>query len=158
MSYVEFSCAAVQCTWGVHRRNVQRLRPTFCYKILEAVLGMRFCDPNQLIGKKRRNRVRRFSVHSRLAAADNTICYLTRGTFKEDQQPGAAKSSSTFGVPAAASPVAAPFNFGSAVASALARPLKLLCRTAAPAQVRGPSDSSVGCKRASPSGFKPNRV
>ena len=24
----------------------------------------------------------------------------------------------------------------------------------APAQVRGPSDSSVGCKRASPSGFK----
>ena len=28
----------------------------------------------------------------------------------------------------------------------------------APAQVRGPSDSSVGCKRASPSGFKPNRV
>ena len=122
--------------------------PTFCYKI-EAVLGMRFCDPDQLIGKKRRNR---------LAAADNTICYLTRGTFKEDQQPGAAKSSSTFGVPAAASPVAAPFNFGSAVASALARPLKLLCRTAAPAQVRGPSDSSVGCKRASPSGFKPNRV
>ena len=49
--------------------------PTFCYKI-EAVLGMRFCDPDQLIGKKRRNR---------LAAADNTICYLTRGTFKEDQ-------------------------------------------------------------------------
>ena len=32
--------------------------------------------PAQLIGKKRRNR---------LAAADNTICYLTRGTFKEDQ-------------------------------------------------------------------------
>ncbi len=24
--------------------------PTFCYKI-EAVLGMRFCDPDQLIGK-----------------------------------------------------------------------------------------------------------
>ena len=50
--------------------------PTFCYKMIEAVLGMRFCDPDQLIGKKRRNR---------LAAADNTICYLTRGTFKEDQ-------------------------------------------------------------------------
>ena len=30
--------------------------PTFCYKI-EAVLGMRFCDPDQLIGKKRRNRL-----------------------------------------------------------------------------------------------------
>ena len=28
----------------------------------------------------------------------------------------------------------------------------------APAQVRGPSDSSVGCKRASPSVFKPKRV
>ena len=50
--------------------------PKFCYKMIEAVLGMRFCDPDQLIGKKRRNR---------LAAADNTICYLTRGTFKEDQ-------------------------------------------------------------------------
>ena len=48
--------------------------PTFCYKI-EAVLGMRFCDPDQLIGKKRRNR---------LAAADKAMCYLTRGTFKED--------------------------------------------------------------------------
>ena len=30
----------------------------------------------QLIAKKRRNK---------LAAADKTICYLTRGTFKEDQ-------------------------------------------------------------------------
>ena len=30
--------------------------PTFCYKI-EAVLGMRFCDPDQLIGKKRRNKL-----------------------------------------------------------------------------------------------------
>ena len=49
--------------------------PTFCYKI-EAVLGMRCCDPEQLIAKKRRNK---------LAAADKTICYLTRGTFKEDQ-------------------------------------------------------------------------
>ena len=112
---------------------------------------MRFCDPNQLIGKKRRNRVRRFSVHSRLAAADNTICYLTRGTFKEDQQPGAAKSSSTFGVPAAASPVAAPFNFGSAVASALARPLKLLCRTAASASARGRADLHLQASR-EPSG------
>ena len=30
--------------------------PTFCYKI-EAVLGMRLCDPDQLIGKKRRNKL-----------------------------------------------------------------------------------------------------
>ena len=50
-------------------------RRTFIFKI-EAVLGMRFCDPEQLIAKKRRNK---------LAAADKTICYLTRGTFKEDQ-------------------------------------------------------------------------
>ena len=37
---------------------------------------MRCRDPEQLIAKKRRNK---------LAAADKTICYLTRGTFKEDQ-------------------------------------------------------------------------
>ena len=49
--------------------------PTFCYKI-EAVLGMRFCNPDQLIGKKRCNK---------LTAADNTICYLTRGEFGEDE-------------------------------------------------------------------------
>ena len=48
--------------------------PTFCFKI-DAVLGMRFCEPEQLIAKKRRNR---------LAAADKAVCYLTRGTFKED--------------------------------------------------------------------------
>ena len=30
--------------------------PTFCYKI-EAVLRMRLCDPDQLIGKKRRNKL-----------------------------------------------------------------------------------------------------
>ena len=35
---------------------------------------MRLCDPDQLIGKKRRNK---------LTAADNTICYLTRGEFGE---------------------------------------------------------------------------
>ena len=33
------------------------------------------CEPEQLIAKKRRNR---------LAAADKAVCYLTRGTFKED--------------------------------------------------------------------------
>ena len=49
--------------------------PTFCYKI-EAVLRMRLCDPDQLIGKKRCNK---------LTAADNTICYLTRGEFGEDE-------------------------------------------------------------------------
>ena len=43
--------------------------PTFCFKIA------RFCEPEQLIAKKRRNR---------LAAADKAVCYLTRGTFKED--------------------------------------------------------------------------
>lgn len=61
--------------------------------------------------------------------------------------PGAAKSSFTFGVPAAASPVAAPFNFGSAVASALARPLKLLCRTAASASARGRADLHLQASR-----------
>ena len=49
--------------------------PTFCFKI-EAVLGMRFCDPEQLIAKKRRNK---------LAAADKAICYLTRGKFRVDR-------------------------------------------------------------------------
>ena len=49
--------------------------PTFIFKI-EAVLGMRFCDPEQLIAKKRRNK---------LAAADKAICYLTRGKFREDR-------------------------------------------------------------------------
>ena len=77
-------CARYKCQKAASAQRQERLAgggaddavvPTFCYKI-EAVLGMRFCDPDQLIGKKRRNR---------LAAADNTICYLTRGTFKEDQ-------------------------------------------------------------------------
>ena len=77
-------CARYKCQKAASAQRQARLAgggaddavvPTFCYKI-EAVLGMRFCDPDQLIGKKRRNR---------LAAADNTICYLTRGTFKEDQ-------------------------------------------------------------------------
>ena len=49
--------------------------PTFCYKI-EAVLGMRCCDPEQLIAKKRRNK---------LAAADKAICYFTRGKFRVDR-------------------------------------------------------------------------
>ncbi|EOD12176.1 hypothetical protein EMIHUDRAFT_196605 [Emiliania huxleyi CCMP1516] len=42
------------------------------------VLGMdmHFCDPNQLIATKQRNK---------LAAANKVLCYLTRGSFKEDQ-------------------------------------------------------------------------
>ena len=47
----------------------------FCFKIV-AVLGMHFCDPNQLIATKHRNK---------LAAANKALCYLTRGSFKEDQ-------------------------------------------------------------------------
>ena len=38
------------------RRCGRRGRATFCYKI-EAVLRMRLCDPDQLIGKKRRNKL-----------------------------------------------------------------------------------------------------
>ena len=39
---------------------------------------MRFADPEQLVagGKKRRNE---------LAAAETSLCYLTRGKFGEDQ-------------------------------------------------------------------------
>ena len=47
----------------------------FCFKIV-AVLGMHFCDPNQLIATKQRNK---------LAAANKALCYLTSGSFKEDQ-------------------------------------------------------------------------
>ena len=47
----------------------------FCFKIV-AVLGMHFCDPNQLIATKQRNK---------LAAVNKALCYLTRGSFKEDQ-------------------------------------------------------------------------
>ena len=47
----------------------------FCFKTV-AVLGMHFCDPNQLIATKQRNK---------LAAANKALCYLTRGSFKEDQ-------------------------------------------------------------------------
>ena len=37
---------------------------------------MHFCDPNQLIATNQRNK---------LAAANKALCYLTRGSFKEDQ-------------------------------------------------------------------------
>ena len=55
--------------------------PAFCYKI-KAVLGMRFCDPDQLIATKQRNK---------LAAANKALCYLTRGSFKEDQHTQASR-------------------------------------------------------------------
>ena len=53
----------------------------FCFKIV-AVLGMHFCDPNQLIATKQRNN---------LAAASKALCYLTRGSFKEDQHTQASR-------------------------------------------------------------------
>ena len=56
-------------------------------------------------------------------------------------------------VPRFASSVASPLFPRAPPSPSLLGPLAM-----APAQVRGPSDSSVGCKRASPSGFKPNRV
>ena len=76
-------CARYKCQKAASAQRQARLAgggaddavvPTFCFKI-DAVLGMRFCEPEQLIAKKRRNR---------LAAADKAVCYLTRGTFKED--------------------------------------------------------------------------
>ena len=55
----------------------------FCFKIV-AVLGMdmHFCDPNQLIATKQRNK---------LADANKVLCYLTRGSFKEDQHTQASR-------------------------------------------------------------------
>ena len=49
--------------------------PTYCFEIKE-VIGMRFADPERLVGKKRRNE---------LAAAETSLCYLTRGKFGEAQ-------------------------------------------------------------------------
>ena len=49
--------------------------PTYCFEVKE-VIGMRFADPERLVGKKRRNE---------LAAAKTSLCYLTRGKFGEDQ-------------------------------------------------------------------------
>ena len=49
--------------------------PTYCFEIKE-VIGMRFADPERLVGKKRRNE---------LATAETSLCYLTRGKFGEDQ-------------------------------------------------------------------------
>ena len=52
-----------------------------CFKTV-AVLGMHFCDPNQLIATKQSNK---------LAAANKALCYLTRGSFKEDQHTQASR-------------------------------------------------------------------
>ena len=58
-------CARYKCQKAASELRQARLAgggaddavvPTFCYKI-EAVLGMRLCDPDQLIGKKRRNKL-----------------------------------------------------------------------------------------------------
>ena len=58
-------CARYKCQKAASAQRQARLAgggaddavvPTFCYKI-EAVLGMRLCDPDQLIGKKRRNKL-----------------------------------------------------------------------------------------------------
>jgi len=44
--------------------RTMRLRCVVCFKIV-AVLGMHFCDPNQLIATKQRNK---------LAAANKALC------------------------------------------------------------------------------------
>ena len=46
--------------------------PTYCFEIKE-VIGMRFADPERLLGKKRRNE---------LAAAETSLCYLTRASLE----------------------------------------------------------------------------
>ena len=63
--------AGAACRWQCGRCGCD----VFCFKAV-AVLGMHFCDPNQLIATKQRNK---------LAAANKALCYLTRGSFKEDQ-------------------------------------------------------------------------
>merc|ERR1712224_845118 len=57
------TCGAA-CRWQCGRCGCD----VFCFKIV-AVLGMHFCDPNQLIATKQRNK---------LAAANKALCYLTR--------------------------------------------------------------------------------
>ena len=46
--------------------------PTYCFEIKE-VIGMRFADPERLVGKKRRNE---------LAAAETSLCYLTAASLE----------------------------------------------------------------------------
>ena len=77
-------CARYKCQKAATAERVARLAdgggddavvPTYCLEIKE-VIGMRFADPERLVGKKRRNE---------LAAAETSLCYLTRGKFGEDQ-------------------------------------------------------------------------
>ena len=63
--------------------------PTYCFEIKE-VIGMRFADPERLVGKKRRNE---------LAAAETSLCYLTRGKFGEDQNDDGSKCEWVGGCP-----------------------------------------------------------
>ena len=69
--------AGAACRWQCGRCGCD----VFCFKIV-AVLGMHFCDPNQLIATKQRGK---------LAAANKALCYLTRGSFKEDQHTQASR-------------------------------------------------------------------
>ena len=77
-------CTRYKCQKAATAERVARLAdgggddavvPTYCFEIKE-VIGMRFADPERLVGKKRRNE---------LAAAETSLCYLTRGKFGEDQ-------------------------------------------------------------------------
>ena len=55
--------AGAACRWQCRRCGCD----VFCFKIV-AVLGMHFCDPNQLIATKQRNK---------LAAANKALCFLS---------------------------------------------------------------------------------
>ena len=79
-------CTRYKCQKAATAERVARLAdgggddavvPTYCFEIKE-VIGMRFADPERLVGEieKRRNE---------LAAAETSLCYLTRGKFGEDQ-------------------------------------------------------------------------
>ena len=77
-------CTRYKCQKAATAERVARLAdgggddavvPTYCFEIKE-VIGMRFADPERLVGKKRRNE---------LATAETSLCYLTRGKFGEDQ-------------------------------------------------------------------------
>ena len=77
-------CTRYKCQKAATAERVARLAdgggddavvPTYSFEIKE-VIGMRFADPERLVGEKRRNE---------LAAAETSLCYLTRGKFGEDQ-------------------------------------------------------------------------
>ena len=75
-------CTRYKCQKAATAERVARLAdgggddavvPTYCFEIKE-VIGMRFADPERLVGKKRRNE---------LAAAETSLCYLTRAASLE---------------------------------------------------------------------------